>query len=94
VSAPARQYTKCQHEGCTDAEPREWSISGYDPEPTFIYCDEHAADAGFCISCGNFYGGTEEFFISGARGLCCECKSEMEEDMYGSPYDEDEYDEP
>lgn len=42
-------------------------------------CEEHATEAGFCYACRGFYGGTEEFMVSGIRGLCCECKDQLDE---------------
>jgi hypothetical protein len=48
-------------------------------ETTVYLCYDHAVDAGFCYTCGGFYGGTEEFFHTGIRGLCSECKSALDE---------------
>lgn len=53
------------------------------------YCPGHAFDAGFCKSCGQFWGGIESFeFLNG--GYCDECKSEME---HNDALDTDEPDE-
>lgn len=92
-----KQYMKCQHDGgCqnTDSEIREWSIAGYDPEPVFILCDEHAAEFGFCLYCGAFIGGTEDIFKTGQRGLCFECFIEIERDLDHTreyEYSDDDY---
>lgn len=42
-----------------------------------LLCGDCAVNAGFCISCGGFFGGTEEFLRSGVRGCCCDCASEI-----------------
>lgn len=85
---------KCGHEGCTNRDVVEWSIGGYDPQPVFFFCPEHAAEFGFCIWCGNFIGGTEDIFLTGQVGLCFECFYQMEEesrefyDEYEDDYDD------
>lgn len=76
-----RKYTKCQHEGCTSEDVCDWTIQGYDPEPVFIFCAEHAAEFGFCLSCGAFIGGTEDVFLTGEDGLCFDCFIKVEREM-------------
>ncbi len=83
---------RCEVDGCNGMASEfviTWAAD--DPSAHFMYCDKHAADAGFCISCGDFYGGTEEFFRSGMHGLCCEC---LRNDDWSSDDDFDEEDEP
>lgn len=85
----------CQHAGCTDPNVSEWVITGYEkPLPTFYYCPQHAAEAGFCVYCGAFVGGTEDFLKSGVQGLCFDCFYQLEEEprAFWEEYD-DEYEE-
>lgn len=49
-------------------------------EPDYYYCSSHAAKNGFCFGCGNFWGGVEAFDFSPIKGLCPNCRSELEED--------------
>lgn len=87
-------HIKCGHEGCTNPEVEEWIIQGYDPEPTFIFCLEHAAEFGFCVYCGAFIGGTEDIFITGQPGLCFDCFMQIERELAYDDYDDyDDYDE-
>ena len=85
--------TPCGHAGCAATTVSEWTIAGYDPEPTFWLCAEHAAAFGFCLSCGAFIGGTEDVFLTGETGLCFECFMDMqrEEHSLGYENDDDEY---
>jgi hypothetical protein len=77
-----RAYTKCQHEGCTATDGIEdWTIQGYDPAPVFVFCADHAAEFGFCTSCGAFIGGTEDVFLTGQRGLCFDCFMAIEREI-------------
>lgn len=92
----ARAYTKCQYPGCTATEGiEEWTIWGYGPAPIFVYCAEHAAQSGFCLSCGAFIGGTEDVFLTGQKGLCFDCFLQIEREMEragNSDYGDDEDD--
>lgn len=63
---------RCDHDGCNE-RARQWTITGYDDPPTFDFCTTHAAEFGFCLSCGNFIGGTEDVFKTGRPGICFEC---------------------
>lgn len=70
-----------------------------------VLCSECAVNAGFCISCGGFFGGTEEFLRSGFKGCCVDCKSEIDGDSglcddplhaeyWGEEVDWEDYDAP
>jgi hypothetical protein len=41
------------------------------------YCFEHAAENGFCYSCGIFCAGIESFDFGEYRGLCDICADEV-----------------
>lgn len=85
---------KCQVDGCTNDDVQHYEIIGYDPEPQFEYCDQHAYEAGFCTNCGAFFGGTEEFFMSKCPRICSECCEDINEDLdLGHPDDFDDEDE-
>lgn len=91
-----RHYTKCQHDGCTATDVCEWNIAGYDPEPVFVFCAEHAAEFGFCLSCGAFIGGTEDCFLTGQDGICFECFIQAERELnralnYDGDDEDDDY---
>lgn len=74
---------KCEHEGCKERASGEWRIEGYDPVPVFHFCDEHAAEFGFCTSCGAFIGGTEDVFLTGQTGLCFDCYISIKDELEG-----------
>ena len=59
----------------------------------FYYCYQHSETSGFCMGCGGFFAGTEEFFQSGVRGLCVDCKEELEYDLglNEDPYEDEEW---
>lgn len=69
---------------CDQCNTSEGDIVTYQLEDSeFDLCAECAIKAGFCISCGGFFGGTEEFLHSGFRGCCADCRAELElEDGY------------
>ncbi len=86
----------CQHDGCTVTDVEEWSIAGYDPEPVFVFCYKHAAEFGFCTSCGAFIGGTEDCFLTGRAGICFKCftfEEEHERREMEYQFGDDDYDE-
>lgn len=43
----------------------------------FRYCSEHAAENGFCYSCGIFCAGIESFDFGQYPGLCDNCIYEV-----------------
>lgn len=55
--------------------------------PDDWYCHKHAHSAGYCWSCGQFWGGIESFEFR-ANGLCDHCDDMFKTDM--GEYDEDE----
>ena len=77
----------CEHEGCNEVG-NEYVIFGYVRAPHFTFCDQHAADFGFCVYCGNFIGGTEDVFITGQSGMCFDCYIQLEQELAEN---EDEY---
>ncbi len=87
----ARQYTKCQQDGCSSEDVQEWTIEGYDPVPVFVFCTDHAREFGFCLHCGAFIGGTEDVFLTRQDGICFECFTRQERATYEIDYD-DEFD--
>ena len=71
---------KCQEPNCLN-EPKEWI---YDPDSKeenakTILCDEHAHQAGFCLGCAHFLGGTSELDDSPGYqyGYCSECWEDL-----------------
>lgn len=86
---------KCEQEGCTERGDAYY-IEGYDPVPEFHFCPDHAAEFGFCISCGGFIGGTEDVFLTGQKGMCFDCfhaerrEYERENDWENDDYDYDD----
>lgn len=71
---------------CDDMDLYEY----YDGTQTYL-CTEHAKQSGFCVGCHIFYGGTEEFLISGMLGWCCECRDEIDDaiEPYGYEYEDE-----
>jgi hypothetical protein len=71
----------------------QWDIWGYgEPAPRFYYCREHAARFGFCLSCGAFVGGTEDFLRTGQEGLCFDCYWTEQQEIERVFYDDDDDD--
>lgn len=51
-------------------------------KPTFDYCCyDHAITSGFCMGCGYFCSGTEDFDFSKVKGLCGQCVEDLEYDL-------------
>jgi hypothetical protein len=48
-----------------------------DEDKKMRYCSEHAAENGFCYSCGIFCAGIESFDFGRYRGLCDNCADEV-----------------
>lgn len=75
------------------AEAQTYVIQGYEPPlPRFDLCSKHAAEFGFCLSCGAFIGGTEDVFLTGKEGLCFECFSAEQREidrMFADQEDDD-----
>jgi hypothetical protein len=70
-----------KHNGGCEGRVQEWAIEGYDPVPVFVLCEQHAAEFGFCTSCGAFIGGTEDVFLTGQQGLCFDCFRFLDEEL-------------
>ncbi len=85
---------KCEHEGCTE-RASGWSILWSEPPAEFNFCDKHAAEFSFCLTCGNFIGGTEDVFLTGQEGLCFDCFIQLRDELEGDERfePEDEYQE-
>ena len=72
---------RCQHEGCSNQgisysyPHEEYGL----PPKSEVYCARHARAAGFCIGCGQFWGGIESFDF-GDSPLCEECLTLSEEE--------------
>ncbi len=73
---------QCWHEpNCESTDTIKCTVGYHDDngqwvEDVFYYCADHAADHGFCFSCGLFCAGIESFdFIH--PGLCDNCFDEI-----------------
>ena len=84
---------KCEHDGCKE-RGEFYYIDGYIPVPEFLFCPDHAAKFGFCLTCGAFIGGTEDVFLTGRTGQCFDCfqaeRREYKRD-FDDQFGEDEY---
>lgn len=49
-------------------------------------CDEHIRHSGYCMGCGQFWGGIESFDFG--NGFCEHCNAEFD-DNYDDDYDDD-----
>jgi hypothetical protein len=84
-----RRQRRCQHPGCTN-EGLECHLSPpYDQEGPEYFCGMHAAMAGYCRGCGQFWGGIESFDSGPHAGWCDHCWDQVEAD-FGEP-EEDEF---
>lgn len=66
----------CAHEDCV-----AWAIPCFLPggeAPHEWLCGTHAAEAGYCSACGDFWGGIESFEFRHPR-LCDNCHDELAE---------------
>lgn len=85
------QREKCQHCGaghavaCYLPEPY-----GRDRMPDEMLCGECAGRAGYCRSCGEFWGGIESFDFH-HPGLCDHCHDQMRDDFEASFDEEPDY---
>lgn len=69
------QFNQCQHQDCNNQGiAYQYPYEG----ESVICCYLHAKQAGFCPSCGGFFGGIESFDFG--NGICEECESELFED--------------
>lgn len=83
-------YPQCNEEGCTrEGDCPCWSPhTDRNAEPDYEYCWEHARNAGFCPSCGNFWAGVESFdFHLNGTDVCENCYDEYD---YDDAYDDDD----
>lgn len=89
----------CEKEGC-DQEAERWTIDFYSKEEDEmkekeqILCYEHAADAGFCIRCGGFFGGVESYHFTGLDGYCSECSEVIKQEIFDEPEPPEEWVDP
>lgn len=70
----------CYKCGAKDRENKElehYQIAG----ANLLLCMECAIAEGFCIICGEFFGGTEEFLRSGIKGCCVDCKAMFDDEV-------------
>lgn len=79
---PEKPQIKCEQEGCEDTNTILCHLHDYeqDKELTWHYCPKHAEENGFCVSCGDFWGGIESFeFVH--PGLCDNCHSDIQAEL-------------
>lgn len=68
------QEPNCYREGsvhCTLIDPEN------DEDVHLNYCPDHAYDNGFCMGCGEFWGGIESFDFSPIKGFCENCVEDI-----------------
>lgn len=71
----------CEFDGCTSLETDryEYPVPEDGVYPSEWLCAEHAVEQGFCYGCGGFFAGTESYDFSPVKGLCYDCRSELDE---------------
>lgn len=73
----SRDGHKCEHEGCASLDTAEYHWPGEVNGRTTIWlCADHAVETGFCLWCGHFGAGDEEYDHSPARGFHRDCWDE------------------
>ena len=86
---------KCEEAGCSKEAPEYPYINQWadNPEDDKVWlCDDHAVEAGFCLSCHYFCAGMESYDFSPVKGYCHECLSEIaDEDDWEDGYDDFSY---
>lgn len=80
------QKTGCQNKGIKCLIPGAL-IDGEDEK--MRYCSEHAAENGFCYSCGIFCAGIESFDFGRYRGLCDNCADEVRTSVSWDDYEQE-----
>lgn len=78
----------CQHEGCTN-QGIPCFLFCWNKIPDDYICPEHAAQYGYCVCCGQFWGGIESFEMR-RSGLCDQCNDQAIADFNDHALDEDE----
>lgn len=68
----------CEHDGCTD-DGFECRLLATNDVPDEILCPKHAADAGYCPTCGTFWAGVDDWAFQLFRGICENCRVEFEQ---------------
>lgn len=83
-------HATCEHDGCdADAIPCQLDDDRCAERVTEWLCPEHAAEAGYCASCGDFWGGIDTFEFR-HPGLCDHCWEALRADAgEGDPNDLD-----
>ena len=76
----------CEHEGCLDRDVVECNLND-DDNTVEYFCAAHCFEAGYCYLCGNFCAGIESFDFDSPRGLCDNCRDQVNDD--GDRYDPD-----
>jgi hypothetical protein len=79
------RYPRCEEPGC-DEEGCPCYLEPWGKIHSF-YCVEHSQIHGFCVGCGQFWGGIESFDFG--PGWCDNCALEFEDDYN---YEDDYYD--
>lgn len=87
----SRHTGECDYEGCPSlgAEMYQWP-GEVDGSTTIWLCDEHAVEYGFCLWCGHFGAGCDDYDFSPVKGYHRDCYDELRYEL-GEVEDDDQY---
>lgn len=74
---------KCQHKGCTKDSDVVCIVPEQDNTGIQVIehlCEEHAYESGYCVLCGEFWGGIETFDIDNPSHLCENCLEQIKDE--------------
>lgn len=78
---PVETPIKCEQEGCDSTDTIECRLPDYEETGIFYhYCPKHAEANGFCVCCGEFWGGIESFEFW-HPGLCDNCHDDIQAEL-------------
>jgi len=82
------QFQRCTHEGCWK-QGFPCFMEMYTETPDEYACSDHAQQMGYCVGCGQFWGGVDSFDFG--TGLCPQCRDQIEADSPDYDAEEEEY---
>ena len=66
----------CEYHDGAPCQARGYECFNTDNEPAGFFCPDHGFQLGYCMGCGAYWAGIENFEFGG--GLCEHCKAEHE----------------
>lgn len=79
----------CNEPGCTQMA-ETWYVRdpGTGEDKSLYLCHKHMLKSGYCLWCGYFCAGSEDFDFSPMPGYCYDCRDEIRHEMGEDDYDD------